>query len=778
MKEKTLIAFGLGDSFYSYYKRLSKKLRIPYVSDNDNEKIRGYSNKKLKALSPDRIKTLNQPLVIIMTDVPKNIREIRKQFENDNIETVTAKDLLNIICNYNESPYKGDNLTIKIHKFIDLHLDGTNICNFHCSYCSVWRRTGSGTKNDSIDHSVAELRKGLSRKKLGGFCYINICARGETLLSDKIVDITKELLAEGHLVSIVTNGTVTSRIKEITDFPKELQKRMSFKISFHYIQLMKRNMMEVFWDNVKTIKNSECSYSIEITPDDEAISHLDEIKAIFDDKADGAMPHITFTRDSKKEGLDLFSEYDLESYKKIWGQFESKMFDLKQRWYNKKMNDTYCMAGQWSYLVDADTGNIRPCYGYGPIGNIYDQAAFPVKPIGFECRKPYCFNNHVYVALGCQPDIRDYTYSDMRDKVDREGRHWLKETVRQAYSQKLYDNNYTDSQYWDDYNRLMNREDKSAVILFNSPDYPNLGDQAIAFCTKKFFDKYFPERGFYEVSCTEYEKESDAVASRISPEDIIVINGGGNIDSLHLRLLDMTESIISRFPENQIMIFPQTLFFEDTEFGKIEEERFRNCLINHGKIGLLVREEKSFVLASKLFESSSVDVKQTLDMALSLDYAHKIKQRRGICLCFRDDREMTEEHGSSIREQLQRKGIDYSEISTILSDRVTMNNREEKLSLFLDEIAGTKLVVTDRLHCMIFCAITATPCIVMNNTTGKVKGVYDQISYLSYLRYIESVNDFEAAFKKLININTSEFTGEIIHNEDKRELVEWVNKRL
>ena len=112
----------------------------------------------------------------------------------------------------------------RIHRFIDVNLVGTTSCNLRCEYCYVWRKLGFHGENKLSNHSVSELCEGLSNDRTGGSCFINMCARGETMLADGIVELTRGLLQQGHYVSIVTNATITKRIEDILCFPQELLK--------------------------------------------------------------------------------------------------------------------------------------------------------------------------------------------------------------------------------------------------------------------------------------------------------------------------------------------------------------------------------------------------------------------------------------------------------------------------------------------------------------------------------------------------------------------------
>ena len=62
----------------------------------------------------------------------------------------------------------------------------------------------------------------------------NICATGETLIPNEVVEYTRAILAQGHYVMIVTNGLLKKRFEEFSEFPESYRKRLFFKISFHY----------------------------------------------------------------------------------------------------------------------------------------------------------------------------------------------------------------------------------------------------------------------------------------------------------------------------------------------------------------------------------------------------------------------------------------------------------------------------------------------------------------------------------------------------------------
>lgn len=86
------------------------------------------------------------------------------------------------------------------------------------------------------------------------------------------------------------------------------------------------------------------------------------------------------------------------------------------------------------------------------------------------------------------------------------------------------------------------------------------------------------------------------------------------------------------------------------------------------------------------------------------------------------------------------------------------NTYEKTLEQFWDLLRTRKVVVTDRLHCMIFCAITQTPCVVLPNSNHKIKGTYEAwLSHLPYLVYMDELDTAQLsdAIDRLFALDTT-----------------------
>lgn len=132
-------------------------------------------------------------------------------------------------------------------------------------------------------------------------------------------------------------------------------------------------------------------------------------------------------------------------------------------------------------------------------------------------------------------------------------------------------------------------------------------------------------------------------------------------------------------------------------------------------------------------------------MVLSLKKTEPRVERNHVVCCLRND-------GESYITGAQRKAIitqirkDFDNV--ILRDTVDVSVDEctealfeETLHNFWGMLRSSKVVVTDRLHCMIFCAITGTPVVVIDNTNKKISGVIKE--WLSDVPWIIMMEKFD-----------------------------------
>lgn len=330
-----------------------------------------------------------------------------------------------------------------IKRFIDIFVP-INVCNLQCKYCYVSQYDIKfNRKKDykvKFNYSPEQVKKALTQERLGGCCHFNACGNGETLIPEKLIEYIRVILENGHSVMIVTNGVLTERIKQYTELPKELRSRLGFKMSFHYLELKEKNLLETFFNNVRIIREAGCSFSVELTANDDYEPYIDEIKEVCM-KELGALCHVTIPRDEPEENIPLLSKHSLEEFNEIWKTFNSDMFDNKMKIWGEKRKE-YCHAGLYSALLHLGTGDLRPCYNIrGMSQNIFENPEKPIVwcPVG-KCKTAHCFNGHSFLAFGDIPSVDFCTYEKVRDRVDGDGNHWISEEMREHFKTKIYNN--------------------------------------------------------------------------------------------------------------------------------------------------------------------------------------------------------------------------------------------------------------------------------------------------------------------------------------------------
>ncbi len=327
-------------------------------------------------------------------------------------------------------------------RFINCYVD-TQSCNLRCGYCYIGQRKAFDGTLFRCRYPLETMREATLAERLGGVCIFNLCAGGETLLSPDILPVIRMLLENGHNVSVVTNGTATAAFERLLELPEELLSFLYIKFSFHFLEFEKRGLTGCFFANVHRMQERGISFSIDITPCDELIPFIPKIKEMFWREMDGALPHISVARDTSSRELRLLSRLSKEEYREVWSVFDSAKFDYKIQEFLHPHRE-YCRAGNLSFSLDLAGGNCRICDGAPEPSkmdfyNLYErpQEAVPFVEIGHGCPTAHCYNCHALLTLGTIPELETPSYTQMLDRVERSGRHWLSERVREFYSHRL-----------------------------------------------------------------------------------------------------------------------------------------------------------------------------------------------------------------------------------------------------------------------------------------------------------------------------------------------------
>ncbi len=191
------------------------------------------------------------------------------------------------------------------------------------------------------------------------------------------------------------------------------------------------------------IWDAGASASIEVTPSDELIPYIDEVKA-FSMEHFGAFPHLTIARDDRTKSIDYLTNLSPKEYDLTWSSFDSDFWRFKRSIFGIKQKG-FCYAGAWSYYVDMVTGSAKSCYFGNYFFNFYEKVngeyPSPSEHTVGRCPLPHCYNGHALLTLGLIPGLYQTRYGRIRDRKKTDGTHWLQPELSLFFDTKLEESN-------------------------------------------------------------------------------------------------------------------------------------------------------------------------------------------------------------------------------------------------------------------------------------------------------------------------------------------------
>ncbi|MDN6840553.1 MAG: polysaccharide pyruvyl transferase family protein [Tetragenococcus halophilus] len=296
-------------------------------------------------------------------------------------------------------------------------------------------------------------------------------------------------------------------------------------------------------------------------------------------------------------------------------------------------------------------------------------------------------------------------------------------------------------------------EEPQRIYVFGIPTYNNLGDQAINEAQRRFFAKNFPDMTYIEIPEAQTNQAIEELLPFLRSDDIIAYAGGGNIGSLHTEHEVPRRKVFSTFVNNKTFSFPQSVYFADTKQGREELRKSQEAYDKNPNLTLIARDTQSLDYLKRDFKANAI---YTADMVLSLNPDRPDFDRDGVLFIMRVDNEKVTsdkllerltDNLENVDDEVEQTDTtypykDYHEGKSSTAsplDNIRMSERSWLVDLKLDQIKTSEVVVTDRLHGMIFCVITHTPCLVFDNSYGKASAFY--YNWFEDLDYIQHTTE-------------------------------------
>ncbi|MEK3991721.1 polysaccharide pyruvyl transferase family protein [Robertmurraya sp. FSL R5-0851] len=308
------------------------------------------------------------------------------------------------------------------------------------------------------------------------------------------------------------------------------------------------------------------------------------------------------------------------------------------------------------------------------------------------------------------------------------------------------------------------------VFILDACDHRNLGDQAILYSEIEFIKDFLQGYEIVSVGLGSFSNLVGIISKEVSPGDLIFLHGGGNLGNEYKIAENTRRKIIQLFPNNKIILFPQTMYFSDDAEGKKELSSSIEIYSRHKSLTLVAREKTSYNLMTKFFSNNNVLL--TPDIVLYLNKSKKKTEREGALFCCRNDIEgvLSQSEKQKILDNLDSY---FKRVS--ITDTVGENNFKAVEEKF-EEFKRAEIVITDRLHGMVFAAITGTPCIALTNYNYKVSGTYEWIKHLSYIRFVENTEEIDKNILDLKDLKNTSYSNKFAIKH-YNQIIEAINEK-
>ena len=281
---------------------------------------------------------------------------------------------------------------------------------------------------------------------------------------------------------------------------------------------------------------------------------------------------------------------------------------------------------------------------------------------------------------------------------------------------------------------------KKKCIVCLAADYGNLGDVAITYAQYNFLKSMLTDYEIVDFTISSTLRSLKSLKKICGNDDIITIVGGGNMGDIYGDIELLRLMIVKSFPHNKIISFPQTIEYIDPIKNKFLLSLSKRVYQGHKHLLLCARESVSYLKMKELYPCSQVCL--VPDIVMTLDMRSKSVERDSslVTLCLRNDKEksQTAVDESLLVTQLKEQGFKVHLRDThIGKSKISIVEREFELRNIWEQFSRSRLVITDRLHGMIFAFITGTPAIVLPNSNFKIEKCYEWIKECGFIHFVD-----------------------------------------
>lgn len=279
-------------------------------------------------------------------------------------------------------------------------------------------------------------------------------------------------------------------------------------------------------------------------------------------------------------------------------------------------------------------------------------------------------------------------------------------------------------------------------VYLDLPYHPNIGDTLIWEGTREFLNT-LPYKCLYYAS-------KDSFRYRQLPKDaIILLHGGGNFGDLYRLHSEFRKKVIKLYPNNKVVILPQTVFYEDMNLLQGDASFYAA----YPNVTICAREQYSFDFLKEHFKNKILLLP---DMAFFLNVKkYKVyKEEDRVLYLKRTDKELVDVNGITgipdgaeqhdwptyechyeefdkverfayrLNKLLRICGCKDKTLARIEDWKRNWYYRQKYVQIGISFLSPYCSIYTTRLHVLILGVLLDKEIFLINNTSGKVINFY------------------------------------------------------
>jgi pyruvyl transferase EpsI len=314
---------------------------------------------------------------------------------------------------------------------------------------------------------------------------------------------------------------------------------------------------------------------------------------------------------------------------------------------------------------------------------------------------------------------------------------------------------------------------KIIYALTPPPRWKDIGDHAQTIAIRQWIEKHYPGVPVIEIDKDKSRRYINALKKLTDPEDLILLQSGGNLGDRGMWSESIRRLIIQSFPDNMIVSLPQTVFFSDTEKGRMEKQNTIRIYGEHKNLTIFVRDPKSEVNAREMFPKARIFCMPDFVLSLKPKLSQGINNPKKVLLVIRKDNEsfIGPEKRKALSELIHYRSEYFD---TVNRDPVKEKIRDDVLEKCLDVFRSYDAVVTDRFHGLIFSVICHRPCVALRSIDHKLTSGIHWFKSVKFVRFADDISDVPGLLEECLYVEDFEIPDfESVYFDTMPELIGW-----